>query len=663
MDVFNGNLEKLLAIQEGFERKKIEDFFQKYKDLPSVVQLAEARDGSRIFLYQKEGKEYRLNSSYRPQAEADRWASQYSCTGISQCFVFYGLGNGMFLSSLLKNCREDARILVYEPRPEIFAQAFLTMDLCGILSDPRVSLHAEEAGGLPCYRLLDQYVTKENEKMLTLCVHPQYDVLFPEGIQMLQKEIQDLKGRLRAAENTRKAYGRRIVKNTCYAWKRYVADKKAGILSKDLSELPQEKEMAGLQMAVSKGMPAVILSTGPSLAKSAELLGRLKGKAVLFAVDSSARYLLAKGVEPDYLVTIDPLKWPKHFHSERCRSIPVFCRFDSNFRLLEGQKGALIFFGGTEYSRLLSGEDALFINDTGGSVATAAFSLCQALGFSKIILVGQDLCYDGDKTHAGGIISPDEKKQGFGKTWVPGNLSEKVQTRQDWYRYLKWFENEIILHPECRVVNATAGGAKIQGTEWKNLEDIIIGMEEEESAWKGESPWEEERAWKEPGEMTADAIPMEMGKPKNPSNITCMTGKKEAAVQYLRQEPEILNQLTSLLANAQRDCETLKNACRLSQLTIVQWKEYLSSSEESGRVSGLIAQLEELPVYYLLDLLLPEETTSGIYQLTGDPMEDEYQTWCQMEGFFAALKEALEVLKEIQAEVMEMMEHADFECF
>lgn len=34
---------------------------------------------------------------------------------------------------------------------------------------------------------------------------------------------------------------------------------------------------------------------------------------------------------------------------------------------------------------------------TGGSVATDAFSLAEFLGFQKIILIGQDLAYTGEK--------------------------------------------------------------------------------------------------------------------------------------------------------------------------------------------------------------------------------------------------------------------------
>lgn len=42
--------------------------------------------------------------------------------------------------------------------------------------------------------------------------------------------------------------------------------------------------------------------------------------------------------------------------------------------------------------------------DTGGSVATNAFSLLYKIGLKTIILVGQDLALTGNKTHADGTF-------------------------------------------------------------------------------------------------------------------------------------------------------------------------------------------------------------------------------------------------------------------
>ena len=62
--------------------------------------------------------------------------------------------------------------------------------------------------------------------------------------------------------------------------------------------------------------------------------------------------------------------------------------------------------------------------NVGGSVATAAFNVCLLLKFNRIILIGQDLAYSGDVTHAGGVtnnvnIDASIKKELESKTLFP----------------------------------------------------------------------------------------------------------------------------------------------------------------------------------------------------------------------------------------------------
>ena len=53
--------------------------------------------------------------------------------------------------------------------------------------------------------------------------------------------------------------------------------------------------------------------------------------------------------------------------------------------------------------------------------------------------------------------------------WVEGNYEEKVPTRTDLKVFLNWYEAEIRRYKErfndFRVINATEGGAKIEGTD------------------------------------------------------------------------------------------------------------------------------------------------------------------------------------------------------
>ena len=114
---------------------------------------------------------------------------------------------------------------------------------------------------------------------------------------------------------------------------------------------------------------------------------------------------------------------------------------------------------------------------SGGSVACSAFSMLYKMGFRTIILVGQDLAYSDNKSHADGTFQekmPEENTKNMIK--VKGNYVDEVPTRRDFRVFLEWFNMYIKgakEHRDIRVINATEGGAFIEGTELWALKDII----------------------------------------------------------------------------------------------------------------------------------------------------------------------------------------------
>jgi hypothetical protein len=99
------------------------------------------------------------------------------------------------------------------------------------------------------------------------------------------------------------------------------------------------------------------------------------------------------------------------------------------------------------------------------------------LGFDKIILVGQDLAFTGNKSHADGTFKETmavEDTKDF--LMVPGNVEKMVPTREDFDNYRKWFEEFIEYWKgikDVQFINATEGGALIKGTQIMTLKDAI----------------------------------------------------------------------------------------------------------------------------------------------------------------------------------------------
>lgn len=93
-------------------------------------------------------------------------------------------------------------------------------------------------------------------------------------------------------------------------------------------------------------------------------------------------------------------------------------------------------------------------------------------------MVGQDLAFTGNKSHADGTFADkmkEEDTQNF--IMVEGNVEKEVPTTSTLKIYLDWYGAYIegILEREdnFRVINATEGGAKIKHTEVMTLHDAI----------------------------------------------------------------------------------------------------------------------------------------------------------------------------------------------
>ena len=93
--------------------------------------------------------------------------------------------------------------------------------------------------------------------------------------------------------------------------------------------------------------------------------------------------------------------------------------------------------------------------------------MCVKLGIKEIILVGQDLAYKDNKTHAG-----RQKKVEFNsKTDVEleGINGEIIRSRYDWHEFVMRYEDIISRYPDITVIDAKRYGAKIKGTKVMDL--------------------------------------------------------------------------------------------------------------------------------------------------------------------------------------------------
>ena len=115
---------------------------------------------------------------------------------------------------------------------------------------------------------------------------------------------------------------------------------------------------------------------------------------------------------------------------------------------------------------------------SGGSVSTEAFMIALQMGFKNIVLIGQDLAFTGGVSHTKGIEDALGDNDSYIKSRqiveVEGINGERLQTDYQMWFYKQWFEKVIRIYKDkIYVIDATEGGARIEGAEIKSLEEVI----------------------------------------------------------------------------------------------------------------------------------------------------------------------------------------------
>ena len=84
-----------------------------------------AKNGTPILIVDRNGKEFRLNSTYQPEKEAERFAIQYKELEKGSIIIVFGYANGIFPAALNVVCKESENIIYYEPSAEIMRESIL----------------------------------------------------------------------------------------------------------------------------------------------------------------------------------------------------------------------------------------------------------------------------------------------------------------------------------------------------------------------------------------------------------------------------------------------------------------------------------------------------------------------------------------------------------
>ena len=399
-----------------------------------------------------------IHSKYDPAGEADKIIRTAADTS-SDCWVFGGFGLGYHIEAFLKYT-ENAKAVVVEPDPLLFRTAVEERDLSEILLSGRVVLVINA----PADSIISTLNMLQFEKIKYFQIRSEYE-LNSSYFEDLKNSVASYISRKDVNNNTLIRFGKIWVKNL-------------------LLNLPVFSRSPGVDSLkeLFNGIPAFILAGGPGLDRTLKYLKDTREKCIIIAVDTSISAALRYGVEPDFLIVVDPQYW-NFRHLDRCRlknTIVVSepSAYSHTFRNPEIN----YVFASSVFPLGQKIEKETFLRGklgAGGSVSTTAWDFARKLGCSTIIFAGLDLSYPDKLTHFKGSFFEERSHTLSGRTRsaalmdyqlitdaslivAEDNSGSTVFTDKRLIIYKQWFEEQHRQYKQ-NTLTLSDKGIKIEG--------------------------------------------------------------------------------------------------------------------------------------------------------------------------------------------------------
>lgn len=407
------------------------------------------------------GQAVYVHSSYDPCKEAARLTGAFQLLP-GDCMLILGLGLGYHVWELVRR-HPGVDIIAVDPHPGFFRQALETIDLTDYLGKENLTLlFTSDVLGIG--DAITQRVDLTTKTQVKTYLYPPLARLYPEEFADMGKAV--FEGLVQSAlkRNTSLFFARPWTEN-------FVTNLEATWRSQGI------KALSG----AFTGVPAVIVSAGPSLDKNMHLLAQIKDSAVTLAAGTSFVPLARAGLKPDMVVSIDGGEGNA-----------------TNFAGVDEDETALIFdpvvhsaipprFQGPRFVGCGQPHFHLFVESglglekglftlNGYSVAITCLGVALEMGCDPIVFIGQDLAYADGRSHVRGSIyeESDQNPPQNQLFAVKGNYEETVWTDVAFLSMLRNLESEIAAVKDGRTfINATEGGARIRGTKVMTLRETI----------------------------------------------------------------------------------------------------------------------------------------------------------------------------------------------
>lgn len=378
--------------------------------------------------------------------------------------VFFGFGLGydlLFYSEQCSQKYQTDKIIIFEHNPYMIKLAMQNINLVQIFELTGIELILYDGNEYKLFNKIKDELMKNSNfyllRAMNFFYNNEYFNLYKSNYILMLNIFRT------AASHTLMYFGNDVKDSLIGVWNM-------------MNNIDVIIENPGINMLKDKfkNIPAVCIAAGPSLDKNINELKELDKEALLIACDACLQPLLKKGIKPHLITSlereikiVDLFKNIKEDYSDvYLAACPVV--YNEVYKTYKGPK--LIVYRNFDHFKWLGIERGML--EIKVSPGNMNFKIAEYLGCNPIILVGQDLALDSGQTNVKGTPLGHKQKSYLNepRLKVKGNFVEYLETTRSLNMMLESFIVDVY-NFKGKTINATEGGAFINGTEIMDLKE------------------------------------------------------------------------------------------------------------------------------------------------------------------------------------------------
>ena len=374
-----------------------------------------------------QNKEILIHSSVNPEYQSQVWAEDV-LKEIGREYVIYGMGLGYHIQALLK-ADDVCKVIVLENSIELLTEAFRDLDWVNYIKQKRVRI------------FYNSNAIKLMEKFSAWISGREFCIYYPSLCITEEESVRERLEDFFVSVNSMREQAHLLEEN---------------FYKINRMELPE---------------CSILKSCFKKLDEQIDDMTKYREQMKIWSVGTAARKLINEGIIPDLIVIEDA---QENMYKQVCNlpteHIPLVLLSTASAQILDYYKGQsyVAYQKGYDLAEKRAQELGVQTYQTGGSVTTLALDVALRFGADKIILIGVDLAYTDNRSHASGMGY--EIKEGKEYRMVTSTDGRQIKTSRNLDIYRKWIEHRIV-EENIPILN-TGRGAQIAGTQTVVIQEL-----------------------------------------------------------------------------------------------------------------------------------------------------------------------------------------------